>query len=158
MSYLYHNLRTEYKAEGIFYRVEAMCHEDTKSTVEIDPGQLATWAPTTAYVMGWQKRPWNQHGNYEVLARDVQKVTIDTSEKGNMFSKAFYVLDENWDAFPKQFGDSANDPVTLTYWTPIPAYIFSVDRQRLGPNWLVTVKAVDIRYNVNIFVRTRMLW
>lgn len=144
--YKYHNLRTEYREDGVYYRTQMSVHNSAEAATVINPGALATWAPTTAYVLSWQRAPWNQDGFYEIIAKDVDRVVREITDRGALYKKSFYVLDGDRETFyaDNDIGADASS------WTSADSYVFQMSERRLGGNWLVSLTAVDVNYYTGV--------
>lgn len=143
----YHNLRTRFMEDGIYYDVELDCHNAEEAATVITPGNLATWAPTTAYVMHYTRKPWNQDGSFEITAKDVDRVVPNVSFKGTMWRKTFYVLDgAPLTAFQILY-DKGKD---ASAWTGHPSYMWDFSQKRLGMNWFCMLTAIDPNYHTEL--------
>jgi hypothetical protein len=155
--YKYHNLRTEYKEDGLYYKTQLSVHNNAETSTVLNPGVLATWAPTTAYVLSWQRMPWNQDGDYEILAKDVDRCTQHVSPKGTEFKKSFYVLDANRATFltANYFGTDAYQGGAG--WALRASYVFDFTEKRLGGNWMITLMSIDPNYHTGLRSRMTMI-
>lgn len=127
--------------DGLVYRVMIDLLDTDLASNQPAVGSVASWTPTTAYIMSVNIKPSAQHFKMELTAKDVDIVSREINIRGKQFSKTFYVLSANLSSTIPAFGDT-------TSWTPETAYAIDSKVERLGDNYLVTITAVDTGYRL----------
>ena len=155
--YKVHNIRTEYRDDGLYYKAQIDCHLAEEAATLLPPGNVAFWAPTTAYILSYTRSPWNQDGTFEILAKDIDRCTEHVTPKGTEFKRSFYVLDTALQAFLAANFIGLDAYQGGSGWALRPAYMLDFSNKRLGPNWLVTLMAVDLNYHTGLRSRMTMI-
>jgi len=125
-------LQTE---KGMQYTVIVDILDREVATYRPAVGTVATWTPTTAYIMSVELKPSANHYKMILTARDIDLVSHRITDKGKEFSKNFYILAANLSASLPVFAETAT-------WTPEASYVWAYTVDRLGDNYILKVTAV----------------
>lgn len=114
MGWKYCNLRAQKDAENMVYDIELFAHSESVSIVAPVIGSLASWAPTTAYVIGFKQDPDGPHFTYEIRAKTNSSIQASEQDDGIHYKTLLFLED----------GDSRIPSLgALATWAPTAAYI-----------------------------------
>jgi hypothetical protein len=147
----YHDFHRVEKQEGLYYHIKLFVIDENRPTKAPVVGAVAPWAPTDATVMDFKANQIGDYWDYEIVAKDVEKVTVHTDHRGEWYEKIFYVDDADmatyramrWTNMTWYFNNGAQ----VLDIEGNPPYCYQIESRRLGyGSNLVTLKAAEPKF------------
>lgn len=148
MSIRFENLKADKDQDSIIWSIDCFSHDISMTASLPAIGDLATWAPTAAYVIGYKRIPDGPHCHYEIQARSDSYIRKSEVGDGVRFVARLFLADSD-----------SRIPVVgqLATWAPETAYIMDFKSIQAGTYKVYEIEAKTIN-SVLIHHDARGVW